>query len=126
MPTSLSIISSMGQASPACLRAYLLFCNEHRLHVNMYSGCVCVAGYKEIYLQVKRCSVCVWPLVVMGCLRAYLLCNTEHRLCVLDVQCGCVCETRILLKKQNLLVQLTGPIHLSYSLVVFTCPIHLP
>jgi hypothetical protein len=87
---------------------------------------VCVAGYKEIYLQVKRSSVCVWPLLVMGCLRAYLLCNTEHRVCVLDVQCGCVCETIILLKNQNLLVQLTGPIHLSYSLVVFTCPIHLP
>jgi hypothetical protein len=32
----LSSISSFGHMCPACLCAYLLFCNQHRLRVKMY------------------------------------------------------------------------------------------
>jgi hypothetical protein len=59
---------------PACLRAYLLFGNEHRLRAQMYSVCVlCVCVCVEQRLRAQClysvCTVCVCVVVVgEGCL----------------------------------------------------------
>ena len=79
----LSIISSTGQKRPACLRAYLLFRNEHRLRVQMYSVCVCVSAVFYTHLRspesgVQRVCVCLRVIIysthicpVRFCFRTY-------------------------------------------------------
>jgi hypothetical protein len=94
-PLSLALIGTPELKSSACLRAYLFFCNEHRLQVRMYNVCVC----GELLDTVCVVCLCEGTISLSSFCDALLSLSPSLLSLALCFVCVCVC--------------------------VFTCPTHL-